>query len=59
MSHIRRRGVVTVAIAAFALGVLHPALSAAWEPSKPVQFVVPAGTGGGADQMARFIQGTV
>ena len=31
----------------------------AWEPTKPVQFVIPAGTGGGADQMARFIQGVV
>jgi tripartite-type tricarboxylate transporter receptor subunit TctC len=27
----------------------------AWEPTKPVEFVVPAGTGGGADQMARII----
>lgn len=27
----------------------------AWEPTKPVEFVVPAGTGGGADVMARFI----
>ena len=33
--------------------------SFAWEPSKAVEFVVPAGTGGGADQMARFIQGVV
>ena len=33
--------------------------AAAWEPSKPVEFIVPAGTGGGADQMARFIQGVV
>ena len=32
---------------------------AAWEPTKPVEFVVPAGTGGGADQMARLIQGIV
>src|SRR6201999_1733666 len=32
---------------------------AAWEPTKPVEFVVPAGTGGGADQMARLIQGVV
>ena len=32
---------------------------AAWEPTKPIEFVVPAGTGGGADQMARFIQGVV
>jgi putative tricarboxylic transport membrane protein len=31
----------------------------AWEPTKPVEFVVPAGTGGGADQMARLIQGIV
>ena len=28
---------------------------AAWEPTKPVEFIVPAGTGGGADQMARLI----
>ena len=31
----------------------------AWEPTKPIEFVVPAGTGGGADQMARFLQGVV
>jgi len=31
----------------------------AWEPTKPIEFLVPAGTGGGADQMARFIQGVV
>jgi putative tricarboxylic transport membrane protein len=30
---------------------------AAWEPTKPIEFVVPAGTGGGADQMARLIHG--
>jgi putative tricarboxylic transport membrane protein len=43
---------LAVAAATFACG---PAL-AAWEPSAPVELVVPAGTGGGADQMARFIQ---
>src|SRR5688572_7970265 len=32
---------------------------AAWEPTKPVEFIVPAGTGGGADQMARLIQGII
>jgi tripartite-type tricarboxylate transporter receptor subunit TctC len=32
-----------------------PAL--AWEPTKPIEFVIPAGTGGGADQMARLIAG--
>ena len=31
----------------------------AWEPTKTVEFIVPAGTGGGADQMARFIDGVV
>lgn len=41
---------------AVALG--RPALAQrAWEPNRPVQFIVPAGTGGGADQMARVIQG--
>ena len=33
------------------LTALAPAF--AWEPSKTVEFIVPAGTGGGADQMAR------
>jgi putative tricarboxylic transport membrane protein len=33
------------------------AAQAAWEPTKPIEFVVPAGTGGGADQMARLISG--
>ena len=28
----------------------------AWEPSKPIDFVIMAGAGGGADQIARFIQ---
>jgi tripartite-type tricarboxylate transporter receptor subunit TctC len=41
-----------------ALLAVPPAL-AAWEPTKTVEFVVPAGTGGGADQMARMIQSIV
>jgi putative tricarboxylic transport membrane protein len=44
-----------VAIAVLALTL--PA--AAWEPTKPIEFVIPAGTGGGADQMARLIAGIV
>ena len=50
------------ALAALLAGAAALALSPAaraWEPAKPVEFVVPAGTGGGADQMARFIQGVV
>lgn len=49
----RLAGALTVAVTA-----IIPA-HAAWEPTKPVEFVVPAGTGGGADQMARLIQGVV
>ena len=33
--------------------------AAPWQPTKNVEFVVPAGTGGGADQMARLIQGII
>jgi putative tricarboxylic transport membrane protein len=32
---------------------------AEWKPGKTVEFIIPAGTGGGADQMARMIQGVV
>jgi tripartite-type tricarboxylate transporter receptor subunit TctC len=46
------------AMAAAVSTIASPAL-AAWEPTKPVEFVVPAGTGGGADQMARLIQGII
>jgi tripartite-type tricarboxylate transporter receptor subunit TctC len=42
-----------------ATAVLPHQVSAAWEPTKTVEFIIPAGTGGGADQMARFIQGLV
>jgi tripartite-type tricarboxylate transporter receptor subunit TctC len=44
-------------VAAVALTALMPAF--AWEPTKTVEFIVPAGTGGGADQMARLIQSII
>jgi putative tricarboxylic transport membrane protein len=50
---------VTATALAAAAVLAAPAAHAAWEPTKPVEFVVPAGTGGGADQMARLIQGIV
>ncbi|MBI4123324.1 MAG: tripartite tricarboxylate transporter substrate binding protein [Betaproteobacteria bacterium] len=31
----------------------------AWEPSRNIEFIIPAGTGGGADQMARAMQAIV
>jgi len=36
-----------------------PQASFAWEPTRTVEFIVPAGTGGGADQMARFTQSII
>ncbi len=56
-SRTRWCGRVGSAMAAMLIGVVLPAM--AWEPTAPVELVVPAGTGGGADQMARFIQQVV
>ena len=39
--------------------VAAPAAALAWEPTKTVEFVIPAGTGGGADQMARAAQAII
>jgi tripartite-type tricarboxylate transporter receptor subunit TctC len=55
-SKLLSRGLLAV-LAGAALTACLPAL--AWEPNKTVEFVVPAGTGGGADQMARFIQSVI
>lgn len=33
--------------------------AAEWEPKKPVEFIIMAGTGGGADQMARLMQSII
>jgi len=46
-------------MSAVLLGAVLAGPAAAWEPSKTVEFIIPAGTGGGADQMARFTQGVV
>lgn len=48
---------VSSAIVAAALGVT--GIAQAWEPSKPVDFVIMAGKGGGADKMARLMQAIV
>jgi tripartite-type tricarboxylate transporter receptor subunit TctC len=57
MSYPKQRRTLALAGAIAAISALCPLACAAWEPTKPIQFIVPAGTGGGADQMARFIQG--
>jgi putative tricarboxylic transport membrane protein len=48
-----------LALASATLIKAAPATAETWEPTKPITFIIPAGTGGGADQMARFIQGVV
>ena len=48
-----------LALLASAAAVAAATPTYAWEPTRPVEFIVPAGTGGGADQMARMIQGIV
>jgi putative tricarboxylic transport membrane protein len=50
---------VVCALTASSFAAIAPAAIAAWEPTKPVEFVIPAGTGGGADQMARLMQGVI
>ena len=57
ISQSRSRLTLAFAGALTALCAAGPAL--AWEPTKPVEFVIPAGTGGGADQMARLMQGII
>jgi putative tricarboxylic transport membrane protein len=57
LSHCASHGLRTARRLAGAVLLLAGApVLAAWEPTAPVELVVPAGTGGGADQMARFIQ---
>ena len=54
-----RKSLVALGASLALLGASATALAQAWQPTKPVEFVVPAGTGGGADQMARFLQGVI
>ena len=61
MTRQRRRFTVLLAVLVLVLAgsmLASPLVAeAAWEPTKPIEFVIPAGTGGGADQMARLIAG--
>ena len=59
MKSAQWRQVLTGAGLAIAAALAPMGAHAAWEPTKPVELVVPAGTGGGADQMARFLQGVI
>lgn len=57
---ITRRIAVLAGAAALTLTTLGaPALAEGWEPNKPIDFVIMAGKGGGADRMARLMQAIV
>ena len=49
----------TLVASAAALAITAPAALAEWQPKKPVEFIIMAGTGGGADQIARLLQGLI
>lgn len=46
-----------LALVSLSTALVSSSAAIAWEPTKPIEFIVPAGTGGGADQMARLIYG--
>jgi tripartite-type tricarboxylate transporter receptor subunit TctC len=50
---------VVCALGATAMLAGMPILAQAWEPNKPVEFVVMAGKGGGADKAVRFLQSVI
>jgi putative tricarboxylic transport membrane protein len=56
---MRHTRLVSALLLVALVGGLAVPARAAWEPTKPIEFVVPAGTGGGADQMARLVSGIV
>ena len=57
---VRKALVHGFACAVAAVALLGAGIAQAdWKPTRNVEFVVPAGTGGGADQMARMIQGII
>jgi len=56
---VSKRALLGCAVAAgvgIALSSVMPTAAQAWEPKKPVEFVIMAGQGGGADKMARLMQ---
>lgn len=46
-------------LAVFSLGAAITGTAHAWEPTKPVEIIVPFSAGGATDQMARSIQGII
>jgi len=56
--HTLKKAICTLGVSAMLAGL--PVLGqAAWEPNKPVEFVVMAGKGGGADKAVRLLQSII
>ena len=53
----RRATLALAAAATFAFAA--PALAEGWKPQKPIEMVIMAGTGGGADRLARLFQSMI
>lgn len=59
--NISRRHILGIA-GALSIGAMltgAPSAAVAWEPTKPIDFIIMAGKGGGADKMARLMQAIV
>ena len=61
MKTLLKSGILGLSLAMLmGLGVIAaPGQAGAWEPKKPVEFVIMAGKGGGADRLSRLIQGII
>lgn len=54
-----KRGFFALAGATALVASSFAGIASAWEPSKPIDFIIMAGKGGGADKMARLMQAIV
>jgi putative tricarboxylic transport membrane protein len=57
--HMKRSSCLALVLGVIVLCMPLRGLGATWEPQKPIEFIIPAGAGGGADVMARFIASLV
>ena len=58
LQKIRKYAVPATVAATMAMGASAPAM-ADWSPKKPIELIIMAGAGGGADQIARLLQGLI
>jgi len=58
LESLKKAAIPAVVAAATTLGLSAPAM-AEWSPKKPVELIIMAGAGGGADQIARLLQGLI